>query len=257
MMINYIEENENLKKIDKILGNIRKKDNIIILPDKIEKYSVNRTIKISKKLIRILKKREIQRVILSNNVKNSIEITNLLKSNNIDIIDKRDMYKNSIYHIINYETKNKKKNEIELHILINEVNSNMKENIEKWAKEFKRINIVTNHIEKFEKQAEQLYENYGILMTVTNNKKRSLSKAKLILNYDFVNEIINTYNIFDEAKIIDLEGDVKIKKKRFCGNIVKDFKYEDVYQDMKNIEDKFGDRILKYNVWELMQVPNA
>ena len=67
------------------------------------------------------------------------------------------------------------------------------ENIKILAKKYKSINIVTNHVEKFKKLEKSLEEDEGIIISITNNKKRSLMKSGIIINIDFPNELINKY----------------------------------------------------------------
>ena len=74
------------------------------------------------------------------------------------------------------------------------------------------MNIVTNHIEKFKKLEDKFMEN-GIMITIGNNKKKSLMKSKIILNIDFPNELINKYMIKDDAIIINVPGKAKINMK--------------------------------------------
>ncbi len=106
-------------------------------------------------------------------------------------------------------------------------------NIRKIAKEYKRVNIITNHISKFKNIEKQILENEGIMITVVNNKRKSLVKAKIILNVDFPTELINKYNIYEEAIIINLQGNVKINSKRFNGININDYEItysnDDIY----------------------------
>ena len=106
----------------------------------------------------------------------------------------------------------------------------MLENLKIIMQKYKRVNIVTNHIEKFRKIEEQILEKYGIMITVGNNKRKSLSKAKIILNVDFPTELVNNYNIYEEAIIINLKNKVKINKKRFNGININDYeiKFENI-----------------------------
>lgn len=100
------------------------------------------------------------------------------------------------------------------------------QNIKLFIKQYKRVNIVTNHIEKFKKIEKQILEDEGVMITVTNNKKKSLSKSKIILNVDFPTELINKYQIYDEAIIINLKGNVKINKKRFNGININEYEID-------------------------------
>ncbi len=119
----------------------------------------------------------------------------------------------------------------------------MLENIKEIVKQYKRINIVTNHFEKFKKIEQQIFDEYGIMITVTNNKKKSLSKSQLILNVDFPKELINKYRIFEEAIIVNLCGNVAISSKRFNGVNIIDYEIdytsdEEFDFDKNNLYDK-------------------
>ena len=59
---------------------------------------------------------------------------------------------------------------------------------------------------------------------VDSSSSPTLSKSNIILNVDFPEELINRYIIFDEAILINLEEAIRIKKKRFCGKIINDYK---------------------------------
>ena len=129
--------------------------------------------------------------------------------------------------------KNMKKEEVSISILVNDINDNILENIKEIVKEYKKINIVTNHIEKFKKIEKQILEKEGIMLVISNNRRKSLLKSKIILNIDFPTELINKYQIYEEAIIVNLKGNVKIEKKRFNGININDyeicFKYEDEF----------------------------
>ena len=79
--------------------------------------------------------------------------------------------------------------------MIKQIDEVSTENIKLFAKEFKRVNVVTNHIEKLKKIEENIFDEFGIMITITNNKKKSLKNAKIILNRDFPEELINKFNI--------------------------------------------------------------
>ena len=121
------------------------------------------------------------------------------------------------------------------------------------VKEYKKINIVTNHIEKFKKIEKQILEKEGIMLVISNNRRKSLLKSKIILNIDFPTELINKYQIYEEAIIVNLKGNVKIEKKRFNGININDyeicFKYEDEFDFEKkekyNKKDIYEAKIIK------------
>ena len=104
-------------------------------------------------------------------------------------------------------------------------------------KEFdnKTINIVTNHIEKFKRLEKQLQEYEGIIITITNNKKKSLMKSQIILNIDFPKELINKYKINEDSIIVNIKGKIKITQKRFNGLNINDYEI-DYRDDKKNVK---------------------
>lgn len=111
----------------------------------------------------------------------------------------------------------KKLNIGEITILINDFTDINIEVIIDVAKKVKRLNIVTNHIEKCKKIEEYLYNEFGVMLNVSNNKERSLLKSKIIINMDFPEELINKYRICDKAIILNIKDNVDLKRKRFNG----------------------------------------
>ena len=157
---------------------------------------------------------------LSKKVKENETYVNMLYSYNYEIIDGKWLFEAMSYKILEYiiNLRELKKEEIEVSILVNNLTEYTLENIKKLAQEYKLINIVTNHIEKFKKIEEKIYNEIGLMLTVTNNKKKSLSKSQIILNIDFPKDMLNQYYIYENAIIINICGDMKIYKKRFNRN---------------------------------------
>lgn len=126
-------------------------------------------------------------------------------------------------------------------MLVNDFDGMTAELIILIANNIKRLNIVTNHIEKCKKIEEYLYNEFGIMLNVSNNKKSSLSKAEIIINIDFPEEIINKYRIYDKAIILNILEKVAIKSKRFNGINANYYKI-DMPQEYKL--DEFEDEIV-------------
>ena len=128
------------------------------------------------------------------------------------------------------------------------MSDNIFENIKKIARNFKRVHIVTNHMEKFKKIEKQFFEEEGIMITVGNNKRKSLSKSKIIINVDFPNEILNEYNIYEESIIITLIKNIKVKSKRFNGKIIND--YEITLKTNEELEYENLDKYYSKEIYE-------
>ncbi len=224
----YIEETDKLSKIDKIFKIIKINDNKIILPINEETVSAKYQKKLAIKTNEILTKTNSNKIVVSNQIKKYDGYINFLNSCNIDIADGKWLYKIAILDILDYIVNNKniKKEELEIAITTNYISDIEIENIKRIAFEYKRVNVITNHIEKLKKIEQNLYEEHGIMITVSNNKKKSLRKSEIIVNFDFPKELLNKYNIYEEAIIINVEGNMKITKKRFNGLVINDFEIE-------------------------------
>lgn len=108
---------------------------------------------------------------------------------------------------------------------------------QQYIEKVKTVNIVTNDILKYKKLEEQIYNDKGIIITVTNNKKKSLKKARLIINIDFKNEEINKYNICRNSIIINISDDKINQITGFEGVIVNNVQIELDEQLRKNFID--------------------
>ena len=78
-----------------------------------------------------------------------------------------------------------------------------------------------------------------------NNKKKGLSKAKVIINIDFPKELINQYNIYEKAIIVNMVNNIKINKKRFEGKIIKGYNIRFENKNIENIDnEKFDTKVI-------------
>ena len=217
-----IQETDKPKKIRKIFNIVELEQNRVILP--ITKSEIE-NVKLSQKKAQILAKNIVKKlknaignnVILSKEIKKQKNLVNYLYSQNMNIIDGKWLFgilsDEAITYVVN--KKKMKKEKLNVSILVNDVEDYVLENIKLIVRKYKRVNIVTNHLEKFKKLEKEIFEKDGIMVTVTNNKKKSLTKSNVILNYDFPTELINKYKIYDEAIILNVKQNVSISSKRF------------------------------------------
>lgn len=108
-------------------------------------------------------------------------------------------------------------NKLELTILANDISKFFIDNLILIADRVKVLNIVTNNVKKFRNVEEKIREKFGIIVRIKNNKRRSLSNAKIIINIDFDEELINEYQIYEKAIIISINQKIKIHSKKFNG----------------------------------------
>lgn len=181
-----------------------------------------------KKCIKFFKKYEVTNVVLSKELYQDKNLINALNANDIYIFNGRWLEKYLSIEILDYivNKKDVKKEETEIAITTNEITDLSIEIIKRLAKQYKRVTIVTNYIEKLRKIEKEIYDKEGILIIVTNNQKKSLVRPKIILNMDFSKEVLNKYKINENAVIVNLEGDIKIQDKRFNGINVNNYEIE-------------------------------
>ena len=224
----YIKEIEKTSGLKFILSKLKKYLNIIKIEDdkvyylpifKENKLSEYRIKKLTKKISILLEKDVSNSIVLSEYLNKNQLLKNYLYSKNVNILNGKFLFKCLTYKIIEYifKIKNSKMESGEVSLLINDFTEINKEIIISIAKDIKRLNIVTNNISKCKKIEEYLYEEFGIILNISNNKRRSLLKSEIIINLDFPEELINKYMLYYNATIVNMIGKINIYSKRFNG----------------------------------------
>ena len=237
----YIEKSDKPSWLEKKINLIKIQQNTIILPIN-ENTKEKQIEKIAKKTKKIIQKNSnSKKIILSKELQKEQTYINYLNTYGLEIQNGKWLYEILLPNITEYIIEKKNVEKVNISILINDLTDLELENIKTLARKYKTINIVTNHIEKFKKLEKSLEENEGIIITITNNKKKSLMKSQIILNIDFPNELINKYNIKDDAIIVNVKGKIKINKKRFNGLNINNYEidFRDDKKDTKALNNKY------------------
>lgn len=248
----YIQETDKPNILFELFNVLQLDNDKIILPIK-EKEILDskKADKLAKRTSEILKKTGTKSVVLSKTLKLQKEYIKKLNEYGIEIIDGRWLFAVISSKVLEYVVKKKKlkKEETNVSILVNDNSKDyIIENIKDIIRTYKNVNIVTTHIEKFKKLEEDILEKEGIMITITNNKKKSLMKSNIILNIDFPEEEINKYNIPDEAIIINIKEKVKIYKKRFNGLNIND--YEISFKDYEKFDYDKNNYYFQKDIYE-------
>lgn len=232
MNICYISEtHETCDFVKRIVIKIKKIFNIVEFSEdngkttitlplfKSNKIRNKKIIKIAKRINKKLYDNNIENVVLSNYLEKNEILKQKLYCQNINILDGRYLFYLLIPEIIEYILKRQKVKlqNGEVTLLINDFTQNNAKIITYIAQNVKRVNIVTNHSNKFKKVEDYLYNELGVILNITNNKSKSLSNANLIINIDFPEEIINKYEINSNAIIVNIFNEIKIRAKKFNG----------------------------------------
>lgn len=232
MNICYISEtHETCDFVKRIVIKIKKIFNIVEFSEdngkttitlplfKSNKIRNKKIIKIAKRINKKLYDNNIENVVLSNYLEENEILKQKLYCQNINILDGRYLFYLLIPEIIEYILKRQKVKlqNGEVTLLINDFTQNNAKIITYIAQNVKRVNIVTNHSNKFKKIEDYLYNELGVILNITNNKSKSLSNANIIINIDFPDEIINKYEINSNAIIVNIFNEIKIRAKKFNG----------------------------------------
>lgn len=232
MNICYISEtHETCDFVKRIVIKIKKIFNIVEFSEDNGKTTITlplfksnrirnkKIIKIAKRINKKLYDNNIENVVLSNYLEKNEILKQKLYCQNINILDGRYLFYLLIPEIIEYILKRQKVKlqNGEVTLLINDFTQSNAKIITYIAQNVKRVNIVTNHSNKFKKVEDYLYNELGVILNITNNKSKSLSNANLIINIDFPEEIINKYEINSNAIIVNIFNEIKIRAKKFNG----------------------------------------
>lgn len=257
-MVIYIKEldkNDNIKLLDKIpiflhklvlkifevsgyffLQNIDEEQQIIVIPN-VNKKKVYKNIKNTIKKKSKTTKRKIE-VVLSEKLHEFVN-----EFDGIKIVNGRKIYIDNIDLVIKKVIGESPIEIQDIYILSNSYNSTNINIINKLVNSVKSINIITKDIRNYN-VLENVLSEKGVAITVSNNKKKSLKKSKLIINLDFSDNDLNKYSIFRNACIINLNEIVIKKLKCFDGIIINNIEIElpeDILKKMKeyNLIEKF------------------
>lgn len=186
----------------------------IILTTKFKEYyiyeisSLNR--RCVEKLRKLIKKDNIKQLACEKEIQQYIDKKVL--------IDEKDIIKYLILEILEYifEIQGKKMEQEDIYFLINKDEEIYLENIKTLSEKFKTTNIITEELSKFQKIVENIFEEETTIY-LSNNKRKSLRRAKYIVNFDYGIREIEKYNINRTAIIINIEQNVKIESMAFEG----------------------------------------
>lgn len=246
MVVGYIkEENIDSGIFQKIKGiEIRKFDNnyVIAISNKDKSW-------LKKRLVKYIDKLEIEALVFEKQLEGCFkeEICTMLGRRKLQIINGKLLMKYMEYEIVKYiinkQGTNTKREDI--YIIFKKEDGLDLNFLKRFIENFKVTNIVTNDIERLKNVQENLLENDGILIAVSNNKKKALKRAKYIINVNLNKEELEKYTINRNSIIINIREIVKYNSSSFDGininyfNISCPDEYIEKLEQIGDIETKF------------------
>lgn len=257
-MMEINKEDGIKKKIQYMLFNIFTKEKVQRIENKwiVEIRNQEKGKKIES-LDVLLKKYRIETLVLEEKLNKNQEFKNKLYSKGYTILNGKKFMKYGIIKILDFISKQMEilVKEQDVSILINDMGRIEEYYIEEIAKIVRSVTIITNHTNKFRIVEEKLYDEFGIVLNINNNKRKGLAKAKVIINFDFPEELIKQYRIARNAVIVNLEQNLAITSKRFEGILINDWKVSFKEESLNDIPKKgaFNQNYLYES--ELIQIP--
>ena len=251
MQFFFIRESTTKNLFKRIFKTIEVKQNVIILNyHKIKKKNINYKKRVIREILKKLNYYDCKKVILSKQLKQDNILKQILYDSNNYVINGEYLFKILLEKIIEKAStdNNIKSENSQITIISNTLENWLKSFLENSVTKFKILSIVTENSIIFKKLENKFLEKEGTILTITNNKKKSLSKSNIIINLSLNEEQFNKYNIFENSIIINAKGNIKIHRKRFNGKIINGFqialkKDSKIYRDLEKEEHSYFDII--------------
>lgn len=267
MIVGYIKEkNKSLKFLDRLKSiEITNYNNnyIISIYKNLNKENNKNMSKIIKIIIKLLKMYKIDTIVFSNEVtkefKEEFSKNLIINKFNITTLNGKRIMKYMDLEILNYifEKQNIEKKNEEIYILIQQ-NKNyninyksflneLKEYIKKYIYIFKIVNLISNDIRELKNIQDEIMEKENILISVSNNKRKALKRAKYILNINLNESELQKYTINRNAIIINLEQYIIFNKTSFNGININNIELDipdDYIEQFEEIGENFNYTVL-------------
>lgn len=241
MVIAYIKEEKKTKNFLKGIK-IKSFDNnyIVEILDKSKK-------RIIKKLAKCILKLKIDIIVFSKELEGELKnkICEML-GDRIQTSSGKILMQYMDYEIIKYILEKQKKNvkQEDIYIIFKkDLNLNLNF-LKRFIENFRMTNVVTNDITRLKNVQENLIETDNILISVSNNKRKALKRAKYIINVNLTKEELEKYRINRLAIIINLKETVKYSVPSFEGINVNHIRIkcpDDIIEKFEQIGNNFDE----------------
>lgn len=221
MVIAYIKEerlnNNFFQNFQGMEIGIADNNYIIAIHDKDKKS-------IQKRLVKKIYKQKIDAIVFSKELEGKFkdDICEMLKLDdniNVKMINGKKLMEYMEFDIMKYILEKQKHSmrQEDIYIIFKRDNSLNLNFLVRFIENFRMTNIVTNDIARLKNVQDNLLDNENILISVSNNKKKALRRAKYVLNVNLTTEELAKYNINRNAVIINIRENVKYSNPGFEG----------------------------------------
>ena len=239
MCIGYIKKENLNKKIFRKIDIRKYNENYIFVV-----YDIEKT-KFQKRIARYIKKLNIDTLVFSKELDGEYKekICKIL-SQDVNVLNGKQLMDFMKFQIVKYvlNKQNKDTKEENIYIILkkdSKINLNF---LQEFIENFKMTNVVTNDIERLKNIQENLLENDGVLISISNNKRKALKRAKYVLNINLNKDELSKYNMNRDAIIINVQEFVKYDNPNFDGININYFEIkcpDDLQEKFEQIGENF------------------
>lgn len=184
--------------------------------------------------------------VLTKNVKQNKKIIKVINKLELPICDGRWLFKYLVVQVLEYIEKQQKKKmeEQNLAFMIDSYNEIVEFYIKYLTNKVKSLKIITEKRNKFKQIENEMFQNDGTVLTISNNKRKALKNIDIIINFEYSEEKINKFAIKDNAIIINLKEKITIISKRYRGININSYdicfsnRYLEMLEWIKKFENK-------------------
>lgn len=203
--------------------------------------------RVRKKVSRYIEKLGINALVFSKDLEESFKsdiYTFLKNSNKVQVLNGKKLMGFMKFEVVKYVLNKQKVNskEEEIYIVFKKSGDTDLNFLKKFIENFRVVNVVTNDIERLKNVQDNLLENDGILISVSNNKRKALKRAKYVLNINLNKEELEKYRINRDAIIVNIQENVRYGLAGFEGININNIKIkcpDEFIEKFEQIGDNF------------------
>lgn len=235
-MVGFIKSIKHNNSLKKVINNIFLRIKIAKVNDFFYKVEMSKD-KLKKEDVEKLKRKllndNITAIVIS---KQNEEIREYLyQDDRFKILDGKILMNHMIQEIVYYIYSYRQKGmyEDDLYVLLN--NDNNIDSILEISEQFKTVNFVTQNIKKLKRLDKRLEKWGNIVYSISENYSKALRRAKIIINFDFDEEAINSFKTRKDSIIINCCNQKLRINKGFKGVIIENIEITFDNEELKNI----------------------
>ena len=203
--------------------------------------------RVRKKVSRYIEKLGINALVFSKDLEESFKsdiYTFLKNSNKVQVLNGKKLMGFMKFEVVKYVLNKQKVNskEEEIYIVFKKSGDTDLKLLKKFIENFRVVNVVTNDIERLKNVQDNLLENDGILISVSNNKRKALKRAKYVLNINLNKEELEKYRMNRDAIIVNIQENVRYGLAGFEGININNIKIkcpDEFIEKFEQIGDNF------------------